>query len=60
MNTYKHQSKKPKPQSASERVERFKKDLEALGYHVTVDYRTSRYAPTVTLEVWTKDDRKSA
>lgn len=60
MNTYKQQSKKPKPQPADQVVERFKKSMKELGYDVTVEFCTSPYAPAVSIEVWRKRREEAA
>lgn len=60
MNTYAKQSRKPKPQPPDQVVERFKKSMKELGYDVTVDYRTSPYAPAVSIEVWRKRREEAA
>lgn len=60
MNTYTHQSKKAKPQPASQCIDRLKRELESLGYTVEVQHGTGLYAPSITLCAWAKRETKEA
>lgn len=58
MNTYKHQSRQPKPLTAQQILDRFKRDMQALGYAVDIDHGSGLYAPLVQLNVWPKQEGK--
>lgn len=58
MKQYAKQNRQPKPQPANQVIERTKRDLQALGFEVHIDYGSGVYAPSVTLSVWPKREVK--
>lgn len=54
MNTYRTQSKQPKQPTTQQILDRFRRDMQALGYAVDIDHGSGLYAPLVQLNVWPK------
>lgn len=59
MNTFKRQSKQPKPATVQEIIQRFKRDIEAAGMNAEAVYSLgSPYTPVVSIEIWPKKAEK--
>lgn len=59
MNTHRRQSRTPKPQPMEKQIERIRRDLEALGFDVTVERGNGRYKPTITVSAWPKMEKSA-
>lgn len=60
MNTYRKQSRKPKPLPAEQQVELFKRGMKELGYDVDVHRGSGRYSPALTVSLWPKRKEKAS
>lgn len=56
MKIHKKQSRQPRPQTPERLIERFKRDFAKAGFQADVTYGNGRYAPSVTLSVWPKEE----
>lgn len=55
MNSFKRQSRKPKPAKPQDIIDRFKRDMAEAGFDVYPIYNLgSPYMPNVTVEIWQK------
>lgn len=56
MNTYRKQSRRPKPVPANKVLERFRREMAELGFDVFIDYGSGNYQPNVTVSAWKREE----